>query len=160
MLRVTRRISSVGAFWVKLTMYDLRLIICEHRHPAPLTQLIALNALWKIRCADPVRLDSIYRELGINVIVRSIYASLASMNDLQLSDLLTMWKREYIRPFDGSLFDNLLASSRKALVGVNENELHAAAKTLIQLKNEVGDWIPEYYPYVVPPLQILARYLL
>ena len=160
MLRITRWVSSVGAYWVKLTICDLELTITKHSHSTPLIQLISLNALWKIRCADPVRIDSIYKELGISGIVQSIYASFASMNDLQLSELMAMWKREYIQPFDGGLFDNLLASSRKALAAVNENELHDAAKSLSKMKNGEGFWEPEVYPVVAPLLHTLAKYLL
>lgn len=71
-----------------------------------------------------------------------------------------LWRSEYVRPYNDKLLDSLLASSRKALIAVNDNELHAAAKSLLELKGGYDYWIRSRYAYVVPQLRTLSKYVL
>jgi hypothetical protein len=74
--------------------------------------------------------------------------------------VITLWKIEYARPYNGDLLDSLLASSRKALLAINDNELHTAAKSLLELKGGYGSWIPPRYARIVPHLRTLSKYVL
>jgi hypothetical protein len=121
--------------------------------------LQALNALWTLRCANPLRVDNTYRELGLSETVGSIYDSLNSIKR-HSSEAVTLWRSEYVRPYDSDLLDGLLVSSRKALIATNDNELHAAAKSLLQLKGGYDIWIKSRCAYVVPPLRTLSKSIL
>lgn len=77
-----------------------------------------------------------------------------------LSEAETLWKREYVRPYDDVLLDSLLASSRKALIAASDNELHSAAMSLLQLKGGFEIWIPPRYAHVVPQLRTLSKFIL
>jgi hypothetical protein len=52
-----------------------------------------------------------------------------------------LWECVYMRPYDDGLLDSLLASSRKALIAVNDNELHSAATLLLEPKGGHGYWV-------------------
>jgi hypothetical protein len=75
-------------------------------------------------------------------------------------EVVMQWKSEYVRPYDDDLLDSLLASSRRALIAVNGNELHATAKSLLELKGGYNVWIESRYAYVVPQLRTLSKYVL
>ena len=77
-----------------------------------------------------------------------------------LADIAAAWRREYVRSYSGNDLDSLLASSRKALIAVNDNELHSAAKALVHLKGGYDGWLSDRYSHVVPRLQTLLKYLL
>ena len=126
-----------------------------------MTQLAALNAVWKLRCADPARFESIFIDLGIDL-VETIHRFVDSMKRRRLSpgEIVAEWRSEYVRPYNEDVLDGLLASSRKALIAVKDNELHSAAKSLVQLKGGYNVWIPERYSHVAPRLQTLSKYLL
>ena len=79
---------------------------------------------------------------------------------LSLREIVVEWRSEYVRPYNVDVLDGLLASSRKALIAVGDNELHSAAKSLVQLKGGYNVWIPERYSHVAPRLQTLLNYLL
>ena len=81
------------------------------------------------------------------------------MDGRKSSDVLALWKSEYVRPYDDGLLDSLLASSRKALVAVKDNELHSAAKSLVQLKGGYDFWSVQRYAHIAPRLQTLCKFL-
>ena len=105
-------------------------------------------------------MDDAYRELKLHKDVHRIHDFLCSMDSRKSSDVLALWKSEYVRPYVDTLLDGLLASSRKALVAVKDNELHSAAKSLVQLKGGYGVWIVQHCAHAVPRLQTLCRFLL
>ena len=112
-----------------------------------------------MRCADPAVVDDAYQELKLHKDVHKIHDFLCYMDSRKSSDVLALWKSEYVRPYDDALLDSLLASSRKALVAVRDNELHSAAKSLVQLKGGYGGWISSRYAHAVPQLQTLCKFL-
>jgi hypothetical protein len=118
-----------------------------------------LNALWKIKCANPLEVDDTYRELGLTETVKSIHSSLNFIKR-HSSEVITLWRRVYVRPYDVDLLDGLLASSRKALIAVDDNELHCAAKSLLQLQGGYAYWIQSRCAYVVPQLHTLSKFVL
>jgi hypothetical protein len=120
-----------------------------------------LNALWKVKCADPLHVDDTYEEFRLAEAIGSIHDSLVYMNTKRhLSGVILQWKSVYVRPYDDDLLDSLLASSRKALIAVNDNELHATAKSLLELKGGYEYWIESRNAYVVPQLRTLSKYVL
>ena len=104
-------------------------------------------------------MDDIYRELKLGERLHGIHEFLSSMSDRSSTDVLALWKSKYVRPFDNALLDSLLASSRKALITIKDNELHSAAKSLLQLKGGYSFWRSEQYSHVVPRLQTLLKFL-
>ena len=127
-----------------------------------MTQLAALNAVWKLRCADPARFESIFIDLGMYDLVETIHTFVDSIKRRRLSpgEIVVEWRSEYVRPYNVDILDGLLASSRKALIAVKDNELHSAAKSLVQLKGGYNFWLPSRYSHVAPRLQTLSKYLL
>jgi hypothetical protein len=118
-----------------------------------------LNALWKLQCAHPLRVDNTFSSLGLQLVVGSIHDSLKSI-ERHPSKARTLWRNQYVRPYDGGLLDSLLSSSSRALIAVNDNELHSAAKTLLQLKGGRTGWIQERCAYVAPLLRTLSKFIL
>ena len=104
-------------------------------------------------------MDDAYRALKLHKYLHKIHDFLCYMDSRKSSDVLALWKSEYVRPYDDALLDSLLASSRKALVAVKDNELHSAAKSLVQLKGGYMNWKPKYYAYTAPRLQTLSKFL-
>ena len=104
-------------------------------------------------------MDDAYRQLELHKDLHKIHDFLYYMIGRKSSDVLALWKSEYIRPYDDALLDSLLASSRKALVAVRDNELHSAAKCLVQLKGGYAGWISSRYAHAVPQLQTLCKFL-
>ena len=161
MLQVACWLSTVCTHIQRLRYGD-SLIKLGRSSPAPTTQLAALNALWKLRCADPVRVDSIFKDLGMYHLVETIHTFMDSIKRRRLSpgEIVGAWRSKYVRPYNVDVLGSLLASSRKALIAVKENELHSAAKSLVQLKGGYEGWISERYSHVAPRLQTLSKYLL
>ena len=95
-------------------------------------------------------------------LVETIHRFVDSMKRRCLSPggIVVEWRSEYVRPYNVDVLDGLLASSRKALIAVKDNELHSAAKSLVQLKGGYGGWILKRFSHVVPRLQTLLKYLL
>ena len=127
----------------------------------PTTQLAALDAVWRLRCADPVRVDSIFRDLGMYNLIETIHTFVESIKRRRLSpgEIVAAWRSEYVRPYNVDVLDGLLASSRKALIAVKDNELHSAAKSLVQLKGGYDHWMSKRYAHAVPRLQTLCKFL-
>ena len=104
-------------------------------------------------------MDDAYREQKLHKHVHKIHDFLCHMDSRKSSDVLALWKSEYVRPYVDALLDGLLASSRKALVAVKDNELHSAAKCLVQLKGGYDHWMSKRYAHAVPRLQTLSKFL-
>ena len=63
-----------------------------------------------------------------------IFVDSIKRRHLSLGEIVVAWRSEYVRPYNVDVLDSLLAGSRKALIAVNDNELHSAAKSLVRLK--------------------------
>ena len=95
-------------------------------------------------------------------LVKGIHAFVDSIKKrpLSLTEIAAVWRSEYVRPYNRDVLDSLLASSRKALIAVKDNELHTVAKSLLQLKGRNVYWRSEQYSHAAPGLQTLSRFLL
>ena len=95
-------------------------------------------------------------------LVKGIHAFVNSIKKRRLSpaEIVAAWRSEYVRPYNRDVLDSLLASSRKALTAVKDNELHTVAKSLLQLKGRNVYWDPKRYSHAAPGLQTLSRFLL
>ena len=95
-------------------------------------------------------------------LVEAIHTFVDSIKRRRLSagEIVVAWRREYVRPYNVDVLDGLLASSRKALIATKDNELHSAAKCLMQLKGGYDDVYLDHYSHVAPRLQTLSKFLL
>jgi hypothetical protein len=111
-----------------------------HRSPVPSSQLRALHVLALIKKQNPVYADILcdnpkhgdVREVVQDVRDQVHYIDAASMHSEQARS--RVWRNFYVDKFNRRDLDALLASSRKALFCVEENELNGAAKTLYHLR--------------------------
>jgi hypothetical protein len=117
-----------------------RLSFTFHRSPVPSSQLRALRVVALIKKQNPVYADVLcgnpkhddVREVVQDVRNQVHYIDAASTHSEHARS--KTWRRFYVDNFDRMYLDALLASSRKALFCVEENELNSAAKMLYQLR--------------------------